>query len=229
MLSSMRRGPTTTSPGCRSTWSARRSSSVSFSRRAAAAEPPLGRSVVVLLLARAPAAARALVGSVEEHQRRAGEDAQIEPERAVFDVPDVQLDPLVPGQGGAPIHLRPAGQPGLDLEPAQLPGGIAVDLIAKGRARSHDAHVASENVPELRQLVEREAAQRSPGARDARVAAVDRVARAYLLGAHDHRAQLEQLEVAAVLANTPLPIQNRAAILQLDRQCRERQERARDD
>ena len=40
---------------------------------------------------------------------RAGQDPQVQPHAAVVDVPDVQLDPLGPGDRGAPVDLRPAG------------------------------------------------------------------------------------------------------------------------
>ena len=57
---------------------------------------------------------------------------------------------------------------------------------------------------------------------------VDREAGAHLLGAHNHRAQLEQLEVDAVLAHPLLAVENGAAIAELDRQRRQPQKRARD-
>ena len=47
---------------------------------------------------------------------------------------------------------------------------------------------------------------------------VDRVARALLLGADDHRPQLQQLEVGAVLADARLPVEDRPAVLELDRE-----------
>src|SRR5688572_2474696 len=55
-----------------------------------------------------PAARLALVGAAEQGERRAGEDLQVEPRRAVLDVPDVELDALVPRQRGAAVDLRPA-------------------------------------------------------------------------------------------------------------------------
>ena len=43
----------------------------------------------------------------------AEEDAEVDPGRAVLDVPDVQLDPLGPRQCGPPLDLRPACEAGL--------------------------------------------------------------------------------------------------------------------
>ena len=60
--------------------------------------------------------------------------------------------------------------PGLDLEPAALPLVVALDLVAERRARADDRHVAADDVPELRQLVDREPPQDRADARDPRVA-----------------------------------------------------------
>ena len=49
-----------------------------------------------------------------------------------------------------------------------------------------------------------------------------------VLGADDHRAQLEQLEVLAVLADARLPEEHRAAVVELDRERGRSEERARD-
>ncbi len=62
-----------------------------------------------------------------------------------------------------------------------------------------------------------------------RVALVDRESCALLLGPDDHRAQLQELEVHAVLAHAHLAVEHRAAVLQLDGQRSGSEERARDD
>src|SRR5690349_16870143 len=80
-----------------------------------------------------PAASLALVGSAEEGERRAQEDPQVDARRAVLDVPDVELDPLLPRQGGAPVDLRPAGEAGLHVEPAALALRVLLHLVAQGR------------------------------------------------------------------------------------------------
>ena len=126
------------------------------------------------------------------------------------------------------MDLRPAGDPGQHLEPAPLPVGVPLDLVAERRPRPDQAHVAADDVPELRQLVERGAAEEAAGARDPAVALVDRVAGALLLGADDHRPQLQELEVAAVLADAGLLEEDRAAVVELDRERGGREQRARD-
>src|SRR4051794_1175617 len=90
-----------------------------------------------------PAAGRAPVRPAEERERRPREDLQVDRERAALDVPDVELDPLRPGQRRAAVDLRPAGDPRLDLEPPPLPRRVALDLVAEGRPRADHAHVAA--------------------------------------------------------------------------------------
>src|ERR687885_657201 len=104
------------------------------------------------LALRAPATGLALVRAGEERERRAREDLQVEPRRAVLDVPDVELDPLVPRQPRAAVDLRPAGDPRLHVQPPALVRRVLLHLVAKRRPRSDQAHVATQHVPELRDL-----------------------------------------------------------------------------
>ena len=60
------------------------------------------------------------------------------------------------------------------------------------------------------------------------VAAVDGEAGALRLGADDHRPQLQQLEVRPVQADPRLPVEDRAAVLELDRDRRRGEQRARE-
>src|SRR6266536_2433577 len=160
---------------------------------------------------RLPAAGLALVGAAEERQRRLEENREIHPGRAMVDIPDVELDPLRPGDSGPAVDLSPARDPGLDLEPPPLAGGVGLDLVGKGRARPDEAHVPAQAVPELWELVDREPAQRSTDTSDPRIAAIHRPACAPALGADDHRAQLEQLELLPLEAHAPLPVEDRPA------------------
>ena len=177
----------------------------------------------------APAAGRAAIGPAEERQRRSEQDREVDLRRAVLDVPDVELDPVRPRERRAPLNLRPAGEPGADLEAAALVLVVLLDLVAKRRARPDHAHVAAQDVPELRQLVDRGAPEDAADARDARIALVDREARAELLGADDHRPQLQELEVGAVLAHSRLAVHDRRSALEPRRDRRGREQRARED
>ncbi len=146
----------------------------------------------------------------------------------MVDVPDVELDLLGPGERRAALDLRPPGEPRKHLEPAALVVGVPVDLVAERRSRPDHGHLAAHDVPELGELVDGGAAEHPADAGDPRVAPVDRVARSDVLCAHRHRAELQELEVLAVLADPRLPVEHRAAVLELDRERRGEEERARE-
>src|SRR5438552_16708458 len=88
------------------------------------------------LLRRLPATRPALVRATEEGARRAQQDLQVDERRPVLDVPQVELDPLGPGEPRAAVNLRPAGDPGPDVEPVALAFVVLVDLVAERRTRS---------------------------------------------------------------------------------------------
>src|SRR5690348_16692782 len=147
----------------------------------------------------APAAGLALVRAAEERERGAQQDQQVGLPVAVADVPEVELDPVGPRQRRTAVDLRPPGDAGLDVEPVELPLVVALHLVAERRPRADHRHVAPHDIPQLRQLVERQAAQGAAGPRDPLVAPIHGEAGAEPLGADDHRAELQQLEVGAVL------------------------------
>src|SRR5947209_6884301 len=90
-----------------------------------------------------PATRLALVVAAEERERSAQQDQQVGLRAAVVDVPEVELDPLRPRQRCAPVDLRPAGDPGLHVEPPALPRVVLLDLVAQRRARPDHRHVAA--------------------------------------------------------------------------------------
>ena len=116
--------------------------------------------------------------------------------------------------------------PGLHLEAPPLTRRVTLDLIRERGAGADEAHVAAHDVPELRQLVERQPPQQPARARDARIAFVDGEARALPLRADLHRPELHELELLAVQADPPLPVEDRAAVVELDRQRGRREEGA---
>src|SRR5262245_25987431 len=105
---------------------------------------------------------------------------------------------------------------------------VLLDLVRERRPRPDQAHLAAHDIPQLRHFVQRDTPQDRPDPRDARVAMVDRPARALLLGADDHRPQLDELELAPALTDTLLAVEHRAAIAELDRDRRRGEERARE-
>src|SRR5688572_6627552 len=90
---------------------------------------------------RAPAAGLTPVQALpaQQHARRLQHDAGVEAQRPVLDLPQVELDPLVPGKGGPAAHLRPARDAGLHREAAELAGRVLLDLRANGGTRADQA------------------------------------------------------------------------------------------
>ena len=142
------------------------------------------------------------------------QDLQVQPERPVLHVEVVELGPLgdrrLPPQ---PVHLRPAGDAGLDAVAVV----VAVDVLAEELdelrplgARPDEAHLALQDVQELRQLVDRRPAEKLADARPA-VDPFDAARGAVELerdrpgdGLRVHRAELENLETAAVATDPRL-------------------------
>ena len=85
-----------------------------------------------------------------ERERRAQQNLYVEPGRAVLDVPHVELDPVGPRQRRPPVDLRPARDPRPHLQTPALALRIALDLVGQCGPRPDQAHLAADDVPELR-------------------------------------------------------------------------------
>src|SRR5437763_1856024 len=120
-----------------------------------------------VLRLRLPTSGFSLVRAAEEGERRTRQNPQVDARGAVLDVPHVEFDAVGPGERGPAVDLRPAGDSGLHVEPVPLALVVLLDLVTQGRPRPDHAHLPAHDVPELRQLVERELAQHPAGARDA--------------------------------------------------------------
>jgi hypothetical protein len=143
----------------------------------------------------------------------------------VLDVVQVELDPLAPGQRRAPVYLRPAGDAGADRQAAALSLAVLRYLHRDRRARADEGHIAAHDVEQIGQLVQRGAPKQRTHAGDARIVLVDRQSRADVLGPRDHRAQLQQVELAPAAADAPLPVDRVPRRLDPDRDHRHRHHR----
>lgn len=122
-----------------------------------------------------------------------------------------------PGRVVAVGDLPPAGDAGPARQ--ELVAGIAelVGLLKRHGARADDGEVTGQHIQELRKLVERGVAQEPADARDARIVVElllalpggkllgSHVLLGVLVGVGDHGAQLEDVDLLAVLANALLP------------------------
>ncbi len=102
----------------------------------------------------------------EQRDERQREDLQVQAERPVRDVVVVPLDALGErGLAAQAVHLRPARDAGLDAVAVAVADDVLaeqLDELGALGARADEAHVAAQHVEQLRQLVERGAAQEAP-------------------------------------------------------------------
>ena len=81
-------------------------------------------------------------------------DPGIEEEGEMLDVPDVEGQAIGPVEIVAAIDLGPAGEAGADAMAKLFALGVIRQIANEQGARSHEAHVAAEDVDQLRQLVQ---------------------------------------------------------------------------
>src|SRR5262249_11557145 len=100
-----------------------------------------------------------------------GENLEIQAERPVVDVLHVRADPVLEAER-ALVHLVVSLEYLPDAESAFVGAPVDPQHVAhRQRPRPDEAHVAAQDVQELRQLVEAELPEHPPDARDTRVLA----------------------------------------------------------
>ena len=91
----------------------------------------------------------------------AGEDAadghkdnlHIQREADVVYIVHIVGKPFLPRRKVSPVHLCPAGEPGANVMAVMLLFVIQRQVLHQQRSWAHEAHLAAEDVPQLRQLV----------------------------------------------------------------------------
>lgn len=94
---------------------------------------------------------------------------EVDPDGPVADVPSIHGDALFVGGVAAAAGLPHAGDAGQNHAVLAEIDAVALDFFGDNWARADEAHVAADDVPELRQLVEAGLAQEGAELRDARV------------------------------------------------------------
>ena len=133
----------------------------------------------------------------------------------MVDVPDVEGELLVPGDGVASVDLRPAGHAGLHFHAPGLEGVVALQVAHEERARADDAHVAEEDVPHLRKLVEGGGAQELAEGSQAHGVGQERAVRSARVG---HGTELHHAEGTPAQARTLLDEEHGGAEAEPDEQ-----------
>ena len=82
------------------------------------------------------------------------QEFQVARERAGADVLHVHADPVGEGDPRPSPHLPDARQAGRHVQALAEPAAAGLGLVARQRARPDQRHVASQHVPQLRQLVD---------------------------------------------------------------------------
>src|SRR5438128_4230315 len=127
------------------------------------------------------------------------EDAKVPEQRSGLYVPDIEPVHVEEAQRAATAHLPEASDARLHDEPRADPVGILGEGIRDVRARADEAHLASQHVPQLRELIKARPPQERADTRDPRVAGhlVDRAARLLTHQAADERRVRLRIRVGA--------------------------------
>ena len=164
-----------------------------------------------------------------------GDQPRVEPEGLPGDVKPVVPELVAPRDVAGRVDLADTRQAGADplalgvprdlLEPLVLAGSRDLDLSRPQGPRADEAHVAHEDVPELRQLVHGRRPHQTADACDAGIVLSGLNGPDLCLGIRNHRAELERVERAPPLTSTLLPVEDRPTVFQLDRQGQQCPER----
>src|SRR3954471_4190598 len=169
-----------------------------------------------------------------ERQR---DQLHIEPEASALHVHLIQPELAGARDVARRVHLGQSGQSGPDavahavpgnrIELHQLPIAAHLHLAGPQRPWPDEAHVAGEDIPELRQFVHRRRPHDSADPGDSRIV-LRRLHRSRArLGIGNHRPEFERVERPPTQTDARLPEQDRAAVFQLHRRGDQRPQRRR--
>lgn len=155
----------------------------------------------------------------ECHDKGKEEEPEIEPEALLSNVKQVIPELLPSGEFAVAIELGQTRQTGANnVSAVEIPDFLAKlpDELRPLRPRSHKAHVAAEDVPELGKLVEGHGAKDAANASDARVALRRWYGPPFLIRVGNHRAELDTPELPAVFSYAGLSVECGPAIVEFD-------------
>src|SRR5882672_7752481 len=167
--------------------------------------------------------------SAQYRRNRLEEDLEIQPQRPVLDVVEIQLQPLGERELAPSGDLPQAGETRLHAEALALDALVEeIHVPQRHGARPDEAHLTGQHVEELRKLVEAAATQEAARSRDPRVVGdLEDGARglAQVLelrlspaGVFHHRPELHHPEAPLVEADPLLHEEDRAGRVALDGQ-----------
>src|SRR6266568_821363 len=173
-------------------------------------------------------------------RRGPGENRDVEPDRPVLDVVEVEPDEVVEAEIDPARHLPKACHPRQHEIALPVPRKELLVVADGKRPRADQRHLAPQDIQHLRQLVERETTQESPDGRYTRivldleertgglVVSLERALAGGRVGVH--RPELHHPERLLSEPDAPVAIEHRAARAELDRNGhREPERQAGDD
>src|SRR4051812_26459789 len=170
------------------------------------------------------------VAIAEDRGERLEQDLQVEEQRPVLDVKQVEagtlLDRGLPAQA---IHLRPAGHARLLLVPVRVArnrAGELLDEVGTLRAGTNQTHLTQQHIHELRQLVDGQATHERAESGGAEIVRLRHHGTGAGLRVDAHRAELHELERSPVQAQALLRVEDRAVRRgELDQERQQEQQR----
>ena len=155
----------------------------------------------------------------EDGEDRPEEAAAVEEEAEILDIFAVELRLDGDLQFVATVDLRPAGEAGADVVGAVFVALLdEIRLVPQGGARPDDAHLADEDVEDLRQLVEARLPEEGADLRDVLLRILQEVGRDVVWRVDLHRAVFQDGEELLVLPDAPLAEEDRAGVADDDAQ-----------
>src|SRR5688572_20579264 len=160
-------------------------------------------------------------------------DLEIEQEVPIFDVVEVAADARVEiGVAAVAVDLGPAGDARLDVVARVVVGDLLLEVAdefgALG-ARADEAHVALQDVPELRRLIDVPLAHKRADGETPRIVGPGPAGASVALGVEAHAADLVAPERAAIAAEAPLQVEDRARALDIHERGEHRDDRGAQD
>ena len=100
--------------------------------------------------------------SLERFHNGYQDNLDIQPERPMVDIPNVVVKLLFPGEGIATVDLSPSSDAGKYFVAASLLGGISLQVLGEQWSRTDYAHLTTEDIEELGELVQASGAKEAP-------------------------------------------------------------------
>src|SRR5690349_12273720 len=92
-------------------------------------------------------------------------DAKIHPQALALNIGYIELQPLIEIEVAAAADLPEAGDSGYNLQSRSMPQPVGLGR-ERGRPRTDQAHIAKQNIEQLRQLIQARLAQDLPNSRN---------------------------------------------------------------